>query len=88
MEREQPRYEPNQSNDDGSGVFDLASLNSFLLSNGVPVEHEGKALCERDGDLLIVRSPAGAGMYSQANMLLRGIGFVWVKGGYRWERSA
>jgi len=87
-DREPPRYESNQVEDDGSGVFDLASLNSFLLSNGVPVEQEGKALCEQDGDLLIVRSPAGASMYSQANTLLRGIGFVWIKGGYRWERSA
>ena len=82
------RYEPNQSEDDGSGVFDLASLNSFLLSNGVPVEHNGKALCEEDNGILIVRSPAGADMYSQANDLLRNINFEWVKGGYRWERTA
>ena len=82
---EEPRYEPNQ--DDGSSVFDLASLNSFLLSNGVPVDHEGKALCENSDGVLIVRSPAGADMYSKANSLLRSIGFEWIKGGYRWERT-
>ena len=80
------RYEPNQE-DDGSGVFDLPSLNSFLLSNGVPVDHEGKALCENSDGVLIVRSPAGADMYSKANTLLRSIGFEWIKGGYRWERT-
>jgi hypothetical protein len=87
-DREPPRYEQNQVEDDGSGVYDLASLNSYLLSNGVSVEHDGAALCEQSGDLLIVRSPAGADMYNQANSLLRGIGFTWVKGGYRWERAA
>ena len=82
------RYEPNQESNDGSGVYDLSSLNSFLLSNGVPVEHDGKPLCEESNGILIVRSPAGANMYDQANELLRGINFEWVKGGYRWERTA
>ena len=87
-EKPAPRYEPAvQNDDDGSGVFDLASLNSFLLSNGVTVDHEGKALCENNDGILIVRSPAGADMYSKANSLLRSIGFEWIKGGYRWERT-
>ena len=85
-----PEYRESRVNvvNDGSGVYDLASLNSFLLSNGVPVEHDGKALCEENNGILIVRSPAGANMYDQANELLRSINFEWVKGGYRWERTA
>ena len=85
-----PEYRESRVNvvNDGSGVYDLASLNSFLLSNGVPVEHDGKALCEENDGILIVRSPAGANMYDQANELLRSINFEWVKGGYRWERTA
>jgi len=87
--RSTPRYEEAEQpgEDDGSSVFDLASLNSFLLSNGAPVDHEGKALCESVDGILIVRSPAGADMYSKANLLLRSIGFEWIKGGYRWERT-
>ena len=86
-----PRYEPAEQpeqDDDGSGVFDLPSLNSFLLSNGVPVEYKDKLLTEEVDGVLTVHSPAGADMYSKANSLLRCINFEWIKGAYKWERTA
>ena len=83
---EEPRYEANQ--DDGSGVYDLASLNSFLLSNGIDVVYKDKPIAEAVDGILTVHSPAGSGMYDKANSLLRDINFEWVKGAYKWERTA
>ena len=74
--------------DDGSGVYDLASLNSFLLSNGVSIEYGDQVITEESDGKLIVRSPRGGNVYAEADQLLRGIGFTWVKGGLRWEREA
>lgn len=81
-----PRYEP--VDDDGSGVYDLASLNSFLLSNGVSIEYGDQVITEESDGKLIVRSPRGGNVYAEADQILRGIGFTWVKGGLRWEREA
>ena len=84
-----PRYEPaDQPVDDGSGVFDLASLNSFLLNNDIGLTFKDQAITEEADGFLIVRSPAGSGMYDKANKLLRELNFEWIKGGYRWERTA
>ena len=85
-----PRYEPADQpvEDDGSGVFDLPSLNSFLLNNGIDLVYKDQALTEEVDGILTVRSPAGSGMYDKANKLLRELNFEWIKGGYRWERTA
>ena len=82
----EPRYEPQP--DDGSGVFDLPSLNSFLLNNGIDLVYKDQALTEEVDGILTVRSPAGSGMYDKANKLLRELNFEWIKGGYRRERTA
>jgi len=88
-EKPAPRYEPaDQSVDDGSGVFDLPTLNSFLLNNSIPLEWKGEAITEDSDGILIVRSPKGGNIYELADTLLRGINFEWIKGGGRWERTA
>ena len=84
----EPRYEPQPIDDDGSGVYSLATLNSFLLNNGIPLTFKDQAITEEVDDILIVRSPAGSGMYDKASKLLRELNFEWIKGGYRWERTA
>ena len=84
-----PRYEPaDQPVDDGSGVFDLASLNSFLLNNEIELVYKDKPISEEVDGILRVFSPPGSKMYEKANTLLRELNFEWIKGGYRWERTA
>ena len=85
-----PRYEPSEQPqpDDGSGVFDLASLNSFLLNNEIELVYKDKPISEEVDGILRVFSPPGSKMYEKANTLLRGLDFEWIKGGYRWERTA
>ena len=74
--------------DDGSGVFDLASLNSFLLNNEIELVYKDKPISEEVDGILRVFSPPGSKMYEKANTLLRELNFEWIKGGYRWERTA
>jgi len=83
----EPRYESQPVEDDGSGVFDLASLNSFLLNNDIGLTFKDQALTEDVDGILTVRSPPGSGMYDKANKLLRELNFEWIQGGRRWERT-